>query len=80
MKYFAIPSSVSRPAEPTVFPYQTRVTMRSYDLARRIYMEGRDRIVLDPEDTIHFSSSIPHFYEALDGVDREVLLIWRRRG
>jgi hypothetical protein len=30
-------------------------------------MEGRDRVVLDPEDTIHFPSSIPHFYEALDG-------------
>ena len=80
MEYFAIPSSVSRPAEPTVFPYQTRVTTRSYDLARRIYMEGPDRVVLDPEDTIHFPSSIPHFYEALDGVDCEVLLIWRRRG
>jgi hypothetical protein len=30
-------------------------------------MEGPDRVVLDPEDTIHFPSSIPHFYEALDG-------------
>ena len=47
LEYFAIPSSVSRPAEPTFFPYQTRVTTRSYDLARRIYMEGRDRVVLD---------------------------------
>lgn len=46
----------------------------------QIRMHGRESIVLNPEDTIHFSSTIPHFYEALDGADCEVLLVWRRRG
>jgi len=43
-----------------------------------VMMEGRDSAILNPGDTIHFSSPIPHFYKALDNEPCEVVLVWKK--
>lgn len=43
-----------------------------------VMLEDRDSVILESGDTIHFSSSLRHFYKALDDKPCEVILVWQR--
>lgn len=40
--------------------------------------KGRKKVLLNPGDSLHFSSAIPHLYESHGGSECEIIMVWRK--
>lgn len=40
---------------------------------------GRKKVVLSPGDSLHFSSALPHLYQAHGGEECEIIMVWRKK-